>query len=361
MKIIFVGSFAGIKGGVGLACKMLLDNPHLTNIEWVKICSAMKSLPPPGLAVRAYYAARRVIRFMAALAAGSSCRVLIFSSAGGSFLEKGLMAVVAKSCGYPVTFCPRSGHLFGDLESSMFWRGFARLVFNRCDYIVCQGNSWKTHFSPLVQDQNRLIVIPNQMSCPDHLELSPPVRKPGEPTVFVMLGWMERNKGIYDLLQVVESHRADFQDCRFVLCGEGGCLDDFRKQVDARSLNHLISTPGWVDGAGKLEVIARADVVLILSYREGLPNVLLEAMAAGRPVLATRVGAIPDVVVDNESGILCEPGDTDDIHRGMIALLRDSSLRLRLATRARELFLSTNDLGRTGHLWLPVLSRLSID
>lgn len=356
MKVIFVGSFAGIKGGVGLACKVLLDNPHLQHISWIKVCSAMKSLPPPKLPVRMVYAARRVLIFLVALVRNPSQRVLIFSSAGGSFLEKGLMALVAHYSGHPVTFCPRSGYILDDLQSSRFWRAFARTVFGRCQFVVCQGQSWKTTFTPLVEATEKLNVLPNQMDCPDHLRLSTSPKGPGEPVVFVMLGWMETNKGIFDLLEIVETHRDELANCRFVLCGEGSRLTEFRRKTTQLGLDHLISTPGWVQGPDKLQVLAQADVVLILSYREGLPNVLLEGMAAGRAILATRVGAIPDVVTDQDSALLTEPGEKDSIFQRMMTLVQDRDLRQRLGTTARRRFLENHDLTANGHRWLSVLS-----
>jgi glycosyltransferase involved in cell wall biosynthesis len=356
VKVIFVGSFAGIKGGVGLACKVLLDNPHLTHISWIKVCSAMKSLPPPKLPVRMVYAARRIVIFLAALIRNPSKRVLIFSSAGGSFLEKGLMALVAHYSGHPVTFCPRSGYLLDDLQSSRFWRTFARNVFGRCQYVICQGESWKETFTPLVESPDKLAVLPNQMDCPDHLRLSACPKSPAEPVVFAMLGWIETNKGVFDLLDIVETHRNDLANCRFVLCGEGSRLNELRSRIAHSGLEHLISTPGWVQGPDKLKVLAQADVVLILSYREGLPNVLLEAMAAGKAILATRVGAIPDVVTDRDSALLTEPGAKDAIYQGMMALVHDRDLRKRLATCARTRFLANHDLAANGHRWIPVLS-----
>lgn len=354
MEVIFVGSFAGIKGGVGLACKMILDNPHLSHVHWTKICSAMRSLPPPGVAVRSLFVARRLLIFLAAIAGPSPRRVLIFSSAGGSFLEKGLMAILADHMGHEVTFCPRSGYLLDDLRRSAPWRWFARRVFAASDRIVCQGESWREEFRRHAPP-DRLLVIPNTLDCSDHLAIGPAVPAT-RGAVFAMFGWMERNKGIYDLLDIVDRHRADYEGCEFHVCGEGSRLDDFRREVARRGLDGLFHVPGWVDGAAKIDLLRRAHAVLILSYREGLPNVLLEAMAAGRAVVATRVGAVPDVVADGETALLCEPGDQAACHAAFQRLLGDPDLRLRLGSAARRAFVANHALETAGRRWLDVLA-----
>lgn len=354
MEVIFVGSFAGIKGGVGLACKMNLDNPHLRHVRWVKICSAMRSLPPPGIAVRSLFAARRLLIFLAAIAGPSPRRVLIFSSAGGSFLEKGLMAILADHMGHAVTFCPRSGYLLDNLRLSALWRWFSRCVFDASDRVVCQGESWREEFARHTS-AGRLVVIPNMLDCSAHLALAP-TPSVSRGAVFAMFGWMERNKGIYDLLDIVDRHRADYNGCEFHVCGEGSQLENFRKEVARRRLEPFFRVPGWIDGDAKIDLLRRTHAVLILSYREGLPNVLLEAMAAGKAVVATRVGAVPDVVVDGVTALLCEPGDQRALHAAFRKLLDDPVLRHRLGHAARLAFVANHAMETVGRRWLAVLA-----
>ncbi len=90
------------------------------------------------------------------------------------------------------------------------------------------------------------------------------------------------------------------------------------------------------------ELLAASDVFVMSSLWEGLGLVFLEAMAAARPVLATRVSAVPEVVVAGETGVLVEPADEVDLARGFQRLARDGALRARLgaagARRVRERF-----------------------
>jgi len=69
-------------------------------------------------------------------------------------------------------------------------------------------------------------------------------------------------------------------------------------------LSQQFEMRGWVRGEAKLRALAEADLLVLPSRREGFPNVLLEAMAAGRPVLASAVGAVPELVLHNDTGLL---------------------------------------------------------
>lgn len=353
MKAIFVGSFSDIKGGVGLTCKAILDNPGLGHIEWIKINSAMRSLPPPGFWVRAWYALLRLAKFSVAILR-RRCRVLIFSSAGGSFVEKGLMVVLARCMGHRVTFCPRSGYLLDDLSRSRFFRAFARLVFWASDRVVCQGTSWRAYFSPFVRDQGKLVVIPNLLDADEYLSISLPVDGARAAHV-LMLGWIERNKGVLDLAEVVEGNPADYRGITFHVCGEGSLLPELRSRLANAPAGVTFSLPGWVRGTEKRRLLAGADIFLVLSHREGLPNALLEAMAAGRAIVATKVGAIPDVIEDGVSGLLCEPGNLAQIHRVIQSLMADPALRTRLGAAARAKFVADHNLRTAGDKWLQVL------
>ena len=80
------------------------------------------------------------------------------------------------------------------------------------------------------------------------------------------------------------------------------------------------------------------------SYKEGYPNALLEAMASGLPVIATRVGAITDLISEGESGLLIEPGNTQQLAEKLSMLIRNGSLRKEISAGSRKRIISNNTM-----------------
>lgn len=129
--------------------------------------------------------------------------------------------------------------------------------------------------------------------------------------------------------------RADSR-CRLVLAGAASLAGEIEYSEVVRQaatdLGEQVLMPGMVENLPAL--LAEADVVLLTSEHEGLPNALLEAMSLGAPAVATKAGGIPEVVADGETGILCEVGDARAIADALDLLRSDSGLR--------------NDMGQAG-------------
>src|SRR5205085_12513615 len=102
-------------------------------------------------------------------------------------------------------------------------------------------------------------------------------------------------------------------------------------------LRHLVPGGlGFVPHDELERLYARAAVVVLPSYREGLPLCVLEAMAHGRPVVASAVGGIPELVEDGVTGYLAEPGDVEGLRAALRRLLDDPTLRRRMGAAARR-------------------------
>ena len=107
-------------------------------------------------------------------------------------------------------------------------------------------------------------------------------------------------------------------------------------------------------------VMAALDVMVLFSHSESLPNVVMEAMAAGVPVVASRVGGVPELVRHEETGLLVAPGDEDELAAAVARLLTQPSIRTRYGRRAREVAKANFSLERIARqyeqLYLQVLA-----
>jgi len=121
---------------------------------------------------------------------------------------------------------------------------------------------------------------------------------------------------------------------RFLVVGDGELRSTLERQAGALGLGACVHFLGW---RRDLEPIyADLDLVVLSSRNEGTPACLIEAMAAGLPVVATRVGGVPDLVVDEKTGSLVPPGDPGALSRAIEALLCDPDRRREMGRLARE-------------------------
>jgi len=142
------------------------------------------------------------------------------------------------------------------------------------------------------------------------------------PPVVAIVGRVTAIKRPDRMLAVARAVRLSIPDAQFVVCGAGDQLASTMERAGADGL--AMTFLGW--RADVETVYAAADVVLLTSDNEGMPVSLIEAGLAGRPAVATDVGAVAEVVRPNVTGLLTRP-DADELSRAVLRLLRDDDLR----------------------------------
>jgi len=140
---------------------------------------------------------------------------------------------------------------------------------------------------------------------------------------------------VFDLLEATHLLRGTVPQVRLECAGDGD-LAKVARYALALNLGTRVSLPGWMDRAGTLDLMRRASVFVLPSYAEGLPMSLLEAMAAGCPVVATHVGGIPDVITDGVDGVIVPPGNPEALASAIGHILRDRAFARSLGNAARE-------------------------
>lgn len=155
------------------------------------------------------------------------------------------------------------------------------------------------------------------------IEELPAAEKDGSIVDLLFVGSLDRRKGILDLLQAVSQQE---EAVRLHICGGGSDpeilqkMEEYQKQLRDKVVFH-----GYVKGEEKTRIFAEADVLVLPSYGEGLPLVIMEAYQAGCAVISTPVGAISEVVGE-ENGILVQPGDIDALSAAIKQLTQDKRL-----------------------------------
>ena len=337
-RVLFVGAFqspstSGVTGGVQFECRSLINSSISDSVVWDLLDTTMESIPPPPLMRRWYLATLRIIRFSWIVIVRRPDCCLIYSSSGASIWEKGVMVVWARILAIPAILRPVSGAIVDEYRRSVFTRIWLRLVARSASRVACQGTRWREFYSSIANiSQSNTPIVYNPVDVAKYSSIQRNLAGAEQSVLFI--GWVEKNKGIWDLLHVAVRFKAELANVRFVICGGGCDLEAFRREVKVRGLESRFDVLGWVGFEEKLKAISRCSIYVMLSHREGLPNALLEAMASGRAVIATSVGSVSDLVVDGQSGLLCEAGSIDDIGGCLVRLTNDFELREKLASGA---------------------------
>jgi glycosyltransferase involved in cell wall biosynthesis len=226
------------------------------------------------------------------------------------------------------TACPVIFHLHDGGFSEFYWdecgpikKRLVRYILRRAARIVALSSRWLELVSRITENQN-LVKIPNAIAPFPDVNIA----RPREPATLLFLGWLIPEKGVFDLLEAVARLRVLRPDLRVLFGGNRGAEEILRKTRDLGIEEH-VRLLGWVTGDDKQRLLREATLFVLPSYREGMPMTVLEAMAAGLPVVATNVGGIPDAVSDGVEGCLIAPGDVDALTQVIATLLEDSALR----------------------------------
>lgn len=120
------------------------------------------------------------------------------------------------------------------------------------------------------------------------------------------IGRLSEEKGVFNLIKAISQLLKIRNDIKFIFIGDGDAREKIEKYLIENKLHNKVIMKGWILNEKLPDYFNELKLIVLPSYTEGLPNVLLEAMACGTPVLTTSVGAIPDITKDGETGFLME-------------------------------------------------------
>jgi glycosyltransferase involved in cell wall biosynthesis len=212
---------------------------------------------------------------------------------------------------------------------------FLRWTLKLPDLVVVLARCELDAYRQFVPEQ-QLMLLPNGVDLRAFAHVKTVVSRAEQPLRMVYVGRIAREKGLYETLQGVRLALELGVDARLVVAGQGAEEARLARYAQALGISSRVTFAGPVSGRDKVALLAGADVTILPSYSEGMPYALLEAMAAGVPVIATPVGAIPDVVTDETHGCLVPPRDGKAMAQAIAYMAADRE-RLAMMSRACRL------------------------
>lgn len=336
VRVLHLGPDMDGQGGMAAVVRNLLASPLRDRFRLSFVSTHSTSSPLRRLVVFAQ-GLGRLIRWCA----GSGKRIVhIHVAKRGSWYRKALSTRVASRLGRPVVLHFHSGPVdmrsFEESLGPLRRRALIR-AFSHADRVLAVSTASADEVQRILRF-DRVEVVPNAAPSISRGAIQAPS---GDDlvTVTYLGGFFNPAKGGEVLLAALPELLERCPEIELVLAGPG---------EPPREAQPFLGRPnvrweGYLDEAGKARLLPRTQVFLMPSVSEGLPLALLEAMVYGHGIVATRVGGIPEVVVDDVNALLVEPRDPHAFAQAAITLVEDPARRARLGEAARRRAERMND------------------
>lgn len=189
-----------------------------------------------------------------------------------------------------------------------------------------------------------------------------PLRKalglPLDKTIALYAGYLTKRKGVYELIEAFYRMQKKFPNVLLIMCGGGPEETGLRILIREKGIGHIVRMVGEIEPEQMNEWMKASDLFVLASHTEGMPNVVMEAMACGLPVVATTVGGLPGAIGDCDGAILVPPEHIDALEKAIMTVVRDNQLRERMQVAGRKRAEEQFDVKRNARLILDYLQKI---
>ena len=323
--VIFTPLGEGGQGGVDRMMDGLRDalqNGRFTNLKTHFITTR----GPGSILLSPLFLAHAIVHLLLLRLLGRVDIVHINLSAFGSTYRKLILARISRVFRLPYVLHLHSGQFedFWDSRKSILMKEID-LMFLGSQKIIVLGSYWKQVVSDRFPDcSGKLVIVPNATRA----AIFKTPKAISEAVNILFLGRLGPEKGVPQLVMALASLSSK-PSWRAILAGDGA-VKETRAEVERMGLGNRISVPGWVDSAEVEALLNAADILVLPSLSENLPMSVVEALAHGAAVVCTPVGAIPEIIEHEKTGLIVKPGDVEGLASALGRLIEDSELRRRL-------------------------------
>lgn len=352
IRVLVSGPLPPPVGGMTAFYQSLLNSslPNRVNFRFVRTSSQRRELSNSGrISVSNLLAA--IIdcgRFASATLKHRPQVAHIATAYGLSFIKHSICVGIARGLGSRVLLHPHCSFSVLYTERSKLWQWLFRQVIRLTDGIIALSKEWEQVNA--VDSTCRIYSIPNAIDLNFYRDIA---RKRLEKTCeegrlnILYLGYLGRAKGSFDVIDAAREIQSQGIDIIFNLVGDElspGEQEHLQEQINTYKIHKLVRVFPPAFDSEKLTFFRNADVFIYPSYHEGMPIAVLEAMACGLPIVATRVGGLPDLINEGVNGILMDPGKPDQLAAALNKLFADKELRYSMQQRSYQLVSEQYDI-----------------
>ncbi len=336
-KLLIVASFPSknrkVVGGIEKSSRILINSKYFKKFNIIKLDTSQISNPPPNFLIRLYLAIIRFYRFLRINIYNKPDVALIFCSDGASALEKGIMIFISRLFNVKTLIFPRAGNLINQVNKNSIFKNIIKYLFSKSDIFLCQGPTWnKFAIKTLCLDKSKVLIINNWTASMDLLSIGKNRVTKDEINnlQIIFIGWLEKQKGINELLQACINLIKKY-NTKVKFIGDGSLRKKIENFGYKNNISNNIKITGWLSDNDMKLHLKSADIFVLPSWYEGMPNSLIESLAAGLPSICTSVGIIPDYIIDNENGLIIPANNKLNLEKTIEKTINDINLRKKLS------------------------------
>jgi glycosyltransferase involved in cell wall biosynthesis len=350
LRILVSGHLPPIMGGIATYYQSLLNSslPKLVDLRFVETSPQKRNQAQSGR-----FSLSNLVsalgdcgRFTMAVIKHNPELTHIATAEGLSFAKHGVCVMVARLFGSRVLLHPHCGFSVLYSDQPGWWQWFVRRIIRMTNGIITLSSEWNQLSA--IMPSCPVYYLPNGIDLsvyrPIGLKRNMAAKRSHRLRV-LYLGFMGKAKGSFDLVETAKRTSVRNIPLTYDLVGKDwtpGEVEELKTQIDHAKLQEIVRLHSPVFGVQKINFFREADIFIYPSYSEGMPIAVIEAMACGLPIIATRVGGLPDLVIDGTNGILVDAGCPDQLVNALEYMSSHSDLRFAMQKesfqRAFELF-----------------------
>lgn len=251
--------------------------------------------------------------------------------------------LAAKICGVPVIVHTPHGHVFHSYFSKsktllfkVLERSLARVATD--GLIALTNQELREHEVEKIAPSSQMWVIPSGVAIDDFTKLN---RPSNDSTVLGYVGRLADIKGPLDLLEAFLKVRRAHGDAKLLVVGDGPLREQIELVIAQNQLQQSVTLVGWQQDVRPY--LEQMDMLVVPSHNEGMGRVVVEAMAAGLPVVATAVGGLLDLVQEGRNGRLCPTKDPERLAETIVSLIENPQQRAEMGEFGKQFARSFSD------------------
>jgi glycosyltransferase involved in cell wall biosynthesis len=346
-EYILVGGYPGKEnlhkhhgGGQLTASTLLVEYAEENDICLHVVNTAHTVFPSPTFKEKIVESKKRIGSLLKILNNNDILGVIIFSSTGLSFYEKIIMAWITKRKKIKTLFFIRSGHFIDLNENSKLLSFINKKLLKVPTYLGAQGSKWIEFYKTMGLEEENIKLIPNWI----RLKMDTVYHTNDKKVIFLYVGWTVKKKGILEVFNVIENN-SDLNAYTFLFAGGGTLLEELKERKINNKL-HNVEMLGWVKPKDLPSLYKESDVFILPSHAEGFPNVILEALNYGLPIISTNVGGIADSVIDNYNGFIFEARDKEKLYQSIKRLASSVEQREKFSKNGQKVLKERHEFHR---------------